>query len=92
MRKRTIAIVLELIPVISAPVSYILIFSKLDSEPVRQVIMFTTLLAFLGFVFFFIGRKLAKTDKAVKVLGILDWLATVSVIGFYVLAIFSFGL
>ena len=92
MRKKMIAVIVEIIPVISAVISFLLLFSDLDSQPVRQIIWVTMLLAFLGFVFFFIGRRLAKEDRMVRILGILDWLATVCVIGLYVLAIFSFGL
>ena len=92
MNRKTIAILLELIPVISAAISYALVVSSSDAAPVRRIISITFLLAFLGFVFFFIGRKLAKGDKTVRILGILDWLATLYVIAFYVIAIFSFGL
>lgn len=82
----------ETIPLVSAVVSYILIVSSLDSDWIRQVISITFLLAFFGFVFFFIGRGLAKSDKTVRILGILDWLATIYVIAIYVIAIFIFGL
>ena len=92
MRRKTIAILLELIPVISAPISYLLVVSSPDAAPVRQIISITFLLAFLGFAFFFIGRRLAKGDRIVRILGIMDWLATIYVIAFYALAIFSFGL
>ena len=92
MSRKTIAILLELIPVISAPISYILVVSSSDAASVRQIISITFCLAFLGFAFFFIGRRLAKGDRIVRILGILDWLATIYVITFYVLAIFSFGL
>ncbi len=92
MNKKTIAIIAELIPLVSAVVSYVLVVSSLDSKIIRQVISITFLLAFLGFVFFFIGRGLAKNDKAVRILGIFDWLATIYVIAIYIIAIFSFGL
>ena len=92
MNKKAIVIAAKSIPVVSAAVSCILIMSAFDSAPVRAVIGITFALAFLGFVFFFIGRKLAKESKAVRVLGILDLLSTAYVIGFYILAIFSFGL
>ena len=92
MGKKRIAVILEIIPVISAVVTILLLFSDWDSEPIRKIIWVTMLLAFLGFVFFFIGRGLAKGDRLVRALGILDWLATICVIGLYVLAIFSFGL
>ena len=50
------------------------------------------ILAFLGFAFFFIGRRLSKEDKAVRVLGVLDLLMPVLVIGFYVIAFMSVGM
>ena len=59
---------------------------------VRRIIAITMLLAFLGFVFFFIGRALAKEEKAVRILGIFDILVTFAVIGFYVLAFLSIAL
>ncbi len=90
--KKNIAIILELLPVISAPVSYLLIFSKFDSPVIRSALYVTMGLAFLGFAFFLIARKIDRESKAVKILGIFDVLATVSVIAFYVIAIFSFAL
>ena len=69
-----------------------LIISNHVPEISSKFIPYTMLLAFLGFVFFFIGRKLDKEDRMVRILGILDWIATISVIGFYVLAILCFGL
>ena len=92
MRRKKIAVIAEIVPVISAAAAFLLLFSDWDSEPIRKTIWVTMLLAFLGFVFFFIGRILAKGDRAVRILGILDWLATVCVIGLYVLAVLSFGL
>ncbi len=92
MNKKAIAIITEIIPIVSAPVFFLLVTSSYDATWIRRVISVTMLLAFLGFLFFFIGRKLAKGDRTVRILGILDWLATLAVIGFYVLAIFSFGL
>ncbi len=92
MNKKTIAIILEIIPIISAPITYLLIVFGPDSGLLRSIITVTMLLAFLGFVFFFIGRKLAKQDKAVRILGVFDILATLAVIGFYVLAFLSVAL
>ncbi|MBO4863490.1 MAG: hypothetical protein J5517_03950 [Eubacterium sp.] len=90
--KKTIAIILELIPLVSLAISFGLIFSSIESIAVKWIINVTTFIAFLGFIFFFIGRKLAKGDKAVKILGILDIIAPVIVIALYVAAIFAFGL
>ena len=92
MNRKIIAIILELIPVISAPISYALVISSSDAAPVRRIISIIFLLAFLGFAFFFIGRRLAKEDRTVRILAIIDWLATIYVIAFYILAIFRFGL
>lgn len=90
--KKTIAVIAELIPVISALLAYLLIFAPIDTLVVRGLTSLTTLLAFLGFAFFFVGRNLAKEDKTVKILGIFDILATLSIIVLYTLAIFSFAL
>ena len=92
MNKKTIAIILEIIPIISAPITYLLIVFGPDSGLLRSIITVTMLLAFLGFVFFFIGRKLAKQERAVRILGIFDILATLAVIGFYALAFLSVAL
>ena len=92
MNKKIIAILAELVPLVSAVTSYMLIISKFDSSIIRGVIAVTMLLAFFGFAFFFIGRKLAKESKAVRVLGVLDCITPLLVIGFYVVAIFVFGL
>lgn len=92
MNRKIIAITAEIIPLASAVVSYWLLVSSLDSELIRQIISITFLFAFLGFVFFFIGRRLAKQDRAVRILGVFDWLATIYVIMIYIIAIFSFGL
>ncbi len=90
--RKTIAILLEILPVISAPIAYLLVISDYNSPLIRAVIGITFLMAFLGFVFFLIGRKLAKEDKAVRILGIFDCLATLFIVAIYVIAIFSFGL
>jgi hypothetical protein len=89
---RNIALMLEAMPVICAPLSYLLILSGADSSILRGIIGIATVIAFFGFVFFFIGRKLVKDDKVVFALGILDILATVFIFGIYMIAIFSFGL
>ena len=90
--KKTIAILLEILPIVSAPLAYLLVISDYNSPLIRAVIGITFLIAFLGFVFFLIGRKLAKDDKIVRILGIFDWLATLFIIAIYVIAIFNFGL
>ena len=90
--KKTIAIIAGVIPAVSAVIAIFLMVSHFDSAVIRTVINITTFLGFLGFVFFFIGRKLAGGDKTVRILGVLDLLATVSIVGFYIVAIFAFGL
>ena len=92
MNKKTVAVIVEIIPLVSAVVSYALLVSKLDSALIRNTISVTFLLAFLGFVFFFIGRKLAKESRAVPILGIFDWLATIFIIAIYVVAFLSIAL
>lgn len=90
--KKIIAIILEIIPIVSAVISYPLLVSSLDSPVVRLIIAVTFLCAFFGFVFFFIGRMLAKNDKAVRILGVFDLLATLYIVGIFIVAIFVFGL
>ncbi len=92
MNKKIIAVIAEIVPVISVIAAFSLILSPFDSAQVKDGISITMLLGFLGFVFFFIGCKLAKGDRIVQVLGILDWLATLCVIGLYIVAILGFGL
>ena len=92
MNKRTLAIIVEVIPLISAPLFFLLFRSAYDSALVRGAILVTMTLAFLGFVFFFVGRKIAGKDMVVLILGILDWMATSSIVGFYIMVIILFGL
>ncbi|SNU08911.1 hypothetical protein SAMN06297422_12219 [Lachnospiraceae bacterium] len=91
MNKKTVAVVLEIIPIVSAVLSLGLTYSNLDSGAVRVIIMVGMALAFFGFVFFLIGRKLAKEEKIVRILGIFDLLATASIIGFYILVFIALG-
>ena len=91
MKKKTIAIIVELIPVVSAVVSCLLIFSEFDAASIRQLIQVIMLLAFFGFVFSIVGRRLAKGDRAVRILGVLDWLATLYVFVLYLLVFLSLG-
>lgn len=90
--RTTWAIILELLPVISAPLSYLLLITDNNSRFVGGMFGVTLLLSFLGFVFFFIGRKLAKGNKAVLILGILDWLATAYILALAALIALAFGL
>ncbi len=92
MNNKKIALIAELIPLISAPLSIFLIMLTIDSQVIRSIISVTMLLGFLGFVAFLIFRKLGKEDKTVRILGRLDLLATFIVIGFYVLAFLSMGM
>lgn len=92
MKKKFIAIILELIPILSAIISFILIVLNYDTDIVRYTIKLTVLLSFVGFIFFFIGRFIEKKDKLVKVLGLFDCFATLYIIIMYIIAIFSFGL
>ncbi len=92
MNKKNLAVILELIPIISAVAAFVLIRLPGDSDARSTVTAVTFFLAFFGFVFFFIGRRFARGDRAVRILGIFDWAATLSIIGFYILVIFVFGL
>ena len=66
--------------------------SPYDTKLIKHIINVTTVLAFIGFVFFLIGRKLDKKDNIVRILGLLDLLSNICIVGLYILAIFSFGL
>lgn len=93
MKKKNLAIILEIIPIISAIVALSLIFFLNETTGFQKVIInISTLLGFLGFVFFIVGRKLARGDKAVLILGIFDFVATAGIVVMYALAILSFGL
>ena len=92
MSKKTAVIIAKLIPLVSAIISYILILGPYNAAWVSKVTGVTVLLALSGYVFFFIGRKLAGEDRALKILGVLDILSTVSIITLYALAVASFGL
>ena len=88
MNKKTVLTIIKLIPVVSAVVAFILVFSSMSAGILTTV---TVLLAFFGFVFFFIGRKAAKGDKTLKILGILDLLSTLAIILMYVLVFIAFA-
>lgn len=92
MDRKTIVTIVKLIPVISVILSYMLILGPFHSELIKDISGVTVILAFLGFMFFFIGRRTAKEDKFVKILGILDILSTVLIVVLYALAIISVGL
>ena len=91
MNRKTI-VTIKLIPVISVILSYILILGPFHSEAVKDISGVTVVLAFLGFAFFFIGRRFAKEDKPVKILGIMDILSTLAIVALYALAVISIGL
>ncbi len=92
MKNKKIAIITELIPVISAPLAIFLIMAPFNSKFIGGVITVAMILGFFGFVPFLVFRKLGKEDKTVRMLGILDLLATLAVIWFYVLAFLSIGM
>lgn len=89
MDKKTVLTIIKLIPAASAVLAYILIFSSVQAGALTSA---AVLLAFFGFIFFFIGRKSAKEDKTLRILGWLDMLSTLSIIVLYALAAASFGL
>jgi hypothetical protein len=88
MMKRITAVIIELIPVLSVISALLLLKRDADSPFLRIITMIVFIFAFFGFVAFFIGRKLAREDKAVKILGVLDWISTAIIVGIYVLAFF----
>lgn len=92
MNKKSIAITVELIPVISTVLYFLLVFSKFDSQLIRKAVYVTFFPALFGFAFFFIGRKIGKDYKTVRILGILDWLSTLSVIGLFILGAYAAAL
>ncbi|MBQ6546722.1 MAG: hypothetical protein IJL74_01840 [Bacilli bacterium] len=92
MNKKTIAIIIEVIPILSAIASFILIVIPYGSGLISHLTPILVFLSLFGFVFFFIGKKLCKGDKIVKILGILDLLSTAYVLALYIVAIFVFGL
>lgn len=89
---RKMIVTIKLIPVISVILSYMLILGPFHSDFARGLSGVTVILAFLGFVFFFIGRRLAKEDKLIKILGILDILSTLAIVALYALAVISVAL
>ena len=87
MTKRTTAIIIEVLPIVSVISALALLMRETDSIFLRTATAVVFLLAFLGFAAFFAGRKLAKGDRIVRILGVFDWLATACIIGIYVLGI-----
>lgn len=92
MNKKNITIFLEIIPIVSAIIATVLIKSSYNSAIVTQTILVTIILAFLGFIFFFIGKKLCKENKLVRILGILDLISTLYIIILYTIVFLVFGL
>ena len=88
MTKRTTAILIELVPVLSVISALLLLNRDTDSHFLRVVTAVNFIFAFFGFAAFFIGRRLAREDKTVKILGVLDWTATAIIVGIYALAFF----
>lgn len=88
MKKRRIAIIIELIPILAVISAILLLKRDTDSYFLRIITAVVFIIAFLGFVASFIGRKLAGKDKTVKILGVLDWIATTVIVGIYALAFF----
>ena len=87
MKKRTTAIIIEIVPILSAISALVLLKRDTDSPFLRTATAVVFVLAFLGFAAFFVGHRLAKGDKLVRVLGVFDWMATACIVGVYVLAI-----
>ena len=92
MTKRTTAIIIELIPILSVISALLLLKRDTDSPFLRIVTAWSFIFAFFGFAAFFIGRKLARKDRTVKTMGVLDWTATAIIVGIYALAFFVMGI
>lgn len=91
MNKKNVAVILELLPIISVVFLVIRSLIKVEAGPIMLVADICMITAFFGFVFFLLGRKLAKEEKIVRILGICDLLATIGVIAFYVLVFIAIG-
>ena len=92
MNRKNIVIIAEIVPIISAILSLVFLLLPNGSNLISKIMPAVTLVAFLGVIFFFIGRKFCKENKIVKILGIFDILSTVYVIILYIMAVFNFGL
>ena len=92
MTKRTTAIIIELIPILSMISALLLLKRDTDSPFLRIVTAGSFIFAFFGFAAFFIGRKLARKDRTVKTMGVLDRTATAIIVGIYALAFFVMGI
>ena len=86
--KKLVAIIIELIPIAAAVLTYALILLPLGNAPIKQITNVTMIVTLLGFVFGIIGRKIEQEDRAVKILGTLDWVTSGSVFIFYALVFF----
>ncbi|MBO4913079.1 MAG: hypothetical protein J5504_10155 [Butyrivibrio sp.] len=92
MDKKKIAIIVEVVPIVSAVLNLIFLSIPEESSFLRFISSVTMFLAFFGFVFFFVGRSMGKEDKTVKILGILDIFATISVIAIYIIAFMALAM
>ncbi|MBO4458671.1 MAG: hypothetical protein J5802_13220 [Butyrivibrio sp.] len=88
MNKRTTTIILKSIPIISAILAILIVSGPFSGNAIDGLIGITFTLAGFGFVAFFIGRKMAKEDKLIRILGIGDLLSTF-VIFFFCMMVFT---
>lgn len=88
MDRKTVLTIIKLIPPVSAVLAFILIFSSAQAAGLAAA---AVLLALFGFVFFFIGRKSAKEDRTLKILGWLDLLSTAAIILLYTVVFFAYA-
>lgn len=86
--KKIIAILLELIPIVSIVAAVVLFLSSINIKALLGILL---LISVLGFQFFLIAWKIYKS-KLIKILGIIDIFVSLFVIGFYITAFFTFGL
>lgn len=92
MEKKKLAIILEIIPIASLVLGFILVFLPISSGVIQWINSVLFMLAVFGFVFGIIGVKMVKGDKAVKILCILDCIAPLIVVLFYVLVFAAIGM
>jgi len=89
--RKFIAIIIELIPVVAAVTTYLLIFLPLGNASVKQITTVTMVITLLGFIFGIIGKKIESEDRTVRIFGILAWLSTISVFVFFAVVFYVLG-
>lgn len=85
MKKRTSAIIFELLPIISAIIAYFTTF-VIEKESILTLVIsaIAIVVAFNGYIFYLLFRKMAKEDMLIKVLSFLDIASSLTIIIFYI--------